>query len=357
MIYVESPWSDPYINLALEEYLLTRFDAEIFMLWRNDKSVIVGKNQNTLSEINSDYVNENSIAVVRRLTGGGAVFHDMGNLNFSFMVKNEKGLYSDFAKFTAPIISALRSYGLNAEYGGRNDITIDGKKISGNAQAVYGNRLLHHGTLLFHADFSHLVAALNVNEQKIQSKGIKSNRARVTNICEHKEIAIEEFMERVAAIVGTPVGHTDDGRAAGGHAFSSPTVGNHASGVYSDGTNTSDGRYILTEEDIREVTQLAGEKYRTWEWNYGYSPKYSFHNEKRFDGGCLEAYVDVKDGIIQNVKFYGDFFARSDVGVVESALVGKKHKREEALKVLERFNLNEYFLNITAAEVAETVVP
>ena len=317
MIYVESPWNDPYINLALEEYMLTRFESEVFMLWRNDNAVIVGKNQNTLAEINSDYVNKNSIAVVRRLTGGGAVFHDMGNLNFSFMVKNEQGLYSNFAKFAEPIISALRSYGLNAEYGGRNDITLDGKKISGNAQAVYGERLLHHGTLLFHTDFSKLAAALNVNQMKIQSKGISSKRSRVTNICEHMDISIDDFVKRIA-------------------------VGK---------------RYTLTEEDIQKVSRLADEKYRTWEWNYGYSPKYSYRNDKRFEGGCLEVYVDVKNGIMESVKFYGDFFARANIAEVENALAGLKHRKEEVYKVLEAFDLDEYFLNITAEEVAGTVAP
>jgi len=315
MIYVESPFINPYKNLALEEHLLTSTDCEVFMLWRNGSAVIVGKNQNTLSEINSEYIENNNIKVVRRLTGGGAVFHDLGNLNFSFMVKNERGYYSDFAKFTEPIISALKSYGLNAEFGGRNDILLGGKKISGNAQAVKGDRLLHHGTLLFHTDFSQLAGALNPNPLKIQSKSIQSTRARVANICEHKQIEIEDFISRVK----------------------------------------TGERYNLTNADFEEVSRLSREKYGTWEWNYGNSPKYSYHNEKRFDGGCLEVYVDVKNGIIENVKFYGDFFARKDVSEIENALKGEKHKRSDVAALLGKFNLSEYFLNITAEEVADVI--
>ena len=269
MIYIESPWTDPYTNLSLEEYMLTGFEDEVFMLWRNDKSVIIGRNQNTLSEINTDYVREKGIAVVRRLTGGGAVFHDLGNLNFSFMVKNEHGLFSDFHRFTAPIVEALRSYGLDAGFDGRNDITIGGLKVSGNAQTIYKGRFLHHGTLLFNVDFSDLAAALNVDSRKISSKGIRSVQKRVTNISEHADIPIQEFMSKIMT-----------GKL-----------------------------YELNEKDITAVMKLRGEKYSTWEWNYGYSPKYSYRNGIHTKGGIVEVYMDVNGGIITGIKFYGDFFA------------------------------------------------
>lgn len=313
MIYIKSPWIDPYLNLALEEYLLTDFGEEVFMLWRNDKSVIVGKNQNSLAEINADYVRENGIAVVRRLTGGGAVFHDLGNLNFSFIVNNEEGFFSDFRKFTTPIVETLHSYGVNACFGGRNDILVDGKKISGNSQAVFKGKLLHHGTILFHTDFGDLAGALNPDPAKISGKGISSVKSRVTNIWKHKKIDIEEFTERLA-------------------------VGE---------------QYTLNAEDERHAKRLAEEKYRTWEWNFGYSPKYGFHNRKRFAGGALEAFLNVDGGDISDIKIFGDFFSRLPVEEIETVLRGVKHRREDVSGVLAAFDINEYFFGITVDEVLE----
>ncbi|MBR4256441.1 MAG: lipoate--protein ligase family protein, partial [Clostridia bacterium] len=176
--------TDPYFNLASEQYLLDTEEDDVFMLWRNRPSVIIGRNQNAYAEINRGFVTDNDIAVVRRLTGGGAVFHDLGNINFTFITKKGGADALDFARFCQPVIDALRALGVPAELSGRNDMTADGRKFSGNAQCVYNGRVMHHGTLLFDADMNSMAGALNVDPEKMKSKGVKSVRARVCNLRE-----------------------------------------------------------------------------------------------------------------------------------------------------------------------------
>lgn len=312
MIYIDNKSLDPYFNLALEEYLLTSADKEIFMLWRNDNTIVVGKNQNTAAEINARYVADNNISVVRRLTGGGAVFHDKGNLNFSFILNNDGKSFGNFGKFTAPVVEVLRSLGVDAQISGRNDITVDGCKISGNAQTVYKNRILHHGTLLFSADISKIAGALNVNEAKISSKGIKSVRSRVTNISTHlkNKITVEEFQKLLAESFNYP-------------------------------------QYFLTQQDIAAAKRLADEKYSTWEWNYGYSPKYSFKNIMRFDGGCIEINLDIAGGIIKDAKIFGDFFGIGSISDIEQALTGVRHNEADIKKALSGIDFSKYFVGIS----------
>ena len=185
MLCIKDSHTDPYFNIAADEYALKYLEDDCFMLWRNEPSIIVGKHQNTLAEINVDYVMKNNIKVVRRISGGGAVFHDLGNLNFTFVKNAGEDAQGDFRKFTQPILDVLQSMGINAKFEGRNDLTIDGKKFSGNAESIWKNRVLHHGTLLFSAVMTDLSAALKVNPLKFQDKAVKSVRSRVTNISEH----------------------------------------------------------------------------------------------------------------------------------------------------------------------------
>ncbi|MDE4542207.1 lipoate--protein ligase [Thermoanaerobacterium sp. R66] len=325
MIYIYNKNTDPYFNLAAEEYVLKQFSDECFMLWRNRPSIIIGKNQNALAEINLDYVKEHNIPVVRRLSGGGAVFHDLGNVNFTFIVNDDLNGFSDFRRFTQPIIYVLRKLSLNAEFSGRNDITIDGKKISGNAQYYYKNRILHHGTLLVSSNMADLSAALKVRPIKFEDKGVKSVSKRVTNINEHleKPIDIEEFINLIM----------DDIRL----------------------TTGGSGLYEFTDEDIRNIERLRDEKYNTWEWNFGMSPDYNLKNEKKFSGGTVEVDLNVSDGIIRDIKIYGDFFGKKDVKDVEEMLKGVKHSENDIKNALSSIDIGEYFSNITLENLLEVM--
>lgn len=325
MLYIYNKNTNPYFNLAAEEYVLKEFQEECFMLWRNEPSIIVGKNQNTLAEINLDYVRQHKIPVVRRLSGGGVVFHDLGNLNFTFIVNEDVSSFSDFRRFTQPIIDVLRKLSINAEFSGRNDITIDGKKISGNAQYYYKNRILHHGTLLFSSSITDLSAALKVRPVKFEDKGVKSVSKRVTNISEHlkEPITIEQFIDLIM---------------------------NHIR----EQTRGSE-MYEFTQEDIEKIEKLVREKYSTWEWNFGTSPDYKFKNEKKFAGGTVEVNLNVEKGIIKDIKIYGDFFGKYDVSEVENLLKGVKHSEEEIRKVLSNIGMNDYFANITVDNLIEVM--
>ena len=313
MLLINNDNTNPYFNFALEEYLLKKTDKDLFRLWMCDPCISVRKNQNTISEINSDYVRKNSIPIVRRQSGGGAVFHDLGNLNFTFISCNNNS-FSDFKRFTQPIIDLLKTLGINAEFSGRNDLLIDGKKFSGNAQYNYKNKVIHHGTLLFSSQISNLSNALKVKPIKLESKGIKSVKSRVTNISEHldKPMNISEFRDLVMNYV-----------------FS---------------LNSNNSYFNLTEKDIENVNKLSKEKYSTWEWNFGNSPNYSLVNELRYIGGTLEFHLNVSKGFITDIKFFGDFFGKKDISNVEDLLIGVKHEEESLKEKLNNINIDDYFL-------------
>ncbi|WP_434654291.1 lipoate--protein ligase [Thermoanaerobacterium thermosaccharolyticum] len=325
MIYIYNRITDPYFNLASEEYILKEFKDDCFMLWRNEPSIIVGKNQNTLAEINLDYVKEHKIPVVRRLSGGGAVFHDLGNVNFTFIVNDDLNGFSDFRRFTQPIIDVLKKLSINAEFSGRNDITIDGKKISGNAQYYYKNRILHHGTLLVSSNMADLSAALKVRPVKFEDKGVKSVTKRVTNINEHlkEPIDVEEFISLIMN-----------------------DIREHTGGS---------GLYEFTDEDIRNIEKLKNEKYSTWEWNFGMSPDYNLKNEKKFLGGTLEVDLNVENGIIKDMKIYGDFFGKKDVKDIEEILKGVRHSEIDIKKALSGIDIGEYLSNITLENLLDVI--
>jgi lipoate-protein ligase A len=318
---------DPYLNLALEEYCLRNVDiSETYLLFYiNEPSIIIGKNQNTLEEINHEYVRENNIHVVRRISGGGTVYHDHGNLNFSFITKYDPKHFNNYKEFTGPVINVLHKLGVNAELSGRNDILVDGKKISGNAQFTNKDRMFSHGTLLFDSAIDNVVSALNVKIGKIESKGIKSVRSRVANISEYMEqkLTTEEFRQ-------TLLDNIFEG-------FSEIP------------------KLILSDEDWQKVTELADKKYRTWEWNYGLSPKFNLQKTKRFPIGEIDIRLQVENGLIESVKIYGDFFGQNDVAEIEDLLTGLKYDRDELFNTLQKVEVKEYFGNIELNDLMDVL--
>lgn len=321
MIFLVNKSLDTYFNMAAEEYFLDRRGEDVLMFWQNVNTIVVGKNQNTLAEINSDYVKEHDIKVVRRLTGGGAMYQDIGNLNFTFICDNSGEWFNDFSRFTSPVIGALRGMGIPAEVSGRNDITVCGRKISGNAQTVKDGRLLHHGTLLFDSNVEVLAGALKPDKDKIKSKGIASVSSRVANI---NEFAVEKIdcQKLISAIKEMALTEYPDMR-----------------------------EYTMTDEDILAIKRLAERKYSTWEWNYGYSPKYDFNKKLKFDKGIVEVHLQVKNGIIQQAKFFGDYFGIADTVDIENSLIGVKHENSSVAQTLGKFDLNKYFAGITYDEL------
>ncbi|MEG0641788.1 MAG: lipoate--protein ligase [Clostridium sp.] len=327
MIYIYNTSTDPSFNLAAEEYILKNFSEDCFMLWRNTTAVIVGKNQNALAEINIEYVKENNIPVIRRLSGGGAVFHDLGNVNYTF-ITNDTDDFVNFSKFTSPIVSVLKDkLGINAELSGRNDLTINGQKFSGNAQYNYKNRVLHHGTLLFSSSISNISESLNVKPSKFQGKSVKSVKSRVTNISSHlsSALTVNEFIDLTMDYV-----------------------------KLSDESNSE--IYTFSQKDINAINLLRDEKYSTWDWNFGSSPKYNYTNEKRFTGGTVEIHLNVVKGYIEGCKIYGDFFSKKDVVDVELSLIGVKHTHNDIYNILRSLDINKYFSNITLEDLMEIIV-
>lgn len=318
---------DPMINLAIEEYCLKYLDPEetYLLFYINQPSIIIGKNQNTIEEINTKYVEDNGIKVVRRLSGGGAVYHDKGNLNFSFITKDDGDSFHNFKKFTEPVIKALEKLGVKAELSGRNDIMADGRKISGNAQFATRGRIFSHGTLLFDSEIEHVVSALNVKKEKIESKGIKSIRSRVANISElmDQKMTTEEFRKILLS--------------------------------YIFDTNGDVPEYKLTEKDWEKIHEISRDRYQKWEWNYGRSPKFNLQHSKRFPAGSIDLRLEVKKGIIQDCKIFGDFFGVGDIADIEKRLIGQQYDRKTISDVLEDMDMRHYFGNISKEDFLDLI--
>lgn len=312
---------DPTINLAVEEFILTELnlDEPVLLFYINQPSIIIGRNQNTIEEINTEYVAENNVKVVRRLSGGGAVYHDEGNLNFSFITKDDGDSFHNFAKFTEPIVTALKKQGVNAELKGRNDLLIDGFKVSGNAQFATKGKMFSHGTLMLDLNLDHVVASLKVRKDKIESKGIKSVRSRVANISEFMEnkMTTEEFRDLLLLDI-----------------FDVESVADVK-------------EYVLTEADWEKIHAISEKRYNNWDWNYGKSPTFNLERTKRFPVGGIDVRLDVVKSVIANVKIFGDFFGVGDVTEIEDKLRGVNYERQAIENALKDVKIKHYFGNIT----------
>jgi lipoyltransferase and lipoate-protein ligase len=323
MIFIKNDNTNPCINHAIEEYVLNKFDDDCFILWRNEPCILIGKNQNTLSEINIEYIKEYNIPVVRRMSGGGAIFCDLGNILFTFISCVDENKFADFSKFTNPIIRALEKLSIKAELSGRNDLTIEGRKFSGNAQYNSKDKILHHGSILFSADMSDLVKALKVKDIKFQDKAVKSVAGRVTNVSEHLKVpmSVIEFKNFLTNYVISEQG--------------------------------SDELYEFTDEEWIEIRKISEEKYETWDWNYGHSPKFSYSNEKKFLGGVVQANINVNKGLIREIRFYGDFFSKCEIRELEELLIGVRYSQEDVCEVLDNIDIEKYMSNIRKENLLE----
>jgi lipoate-protein ligase A len=316
MKYITNLSNNPNYNLAFEEYCFKNLphDEDYVFFWINGPAIIVGKNQNTIEEINQEFVRENDIKIVRRITGGGAVYHDLGNLNFSIFTKSEGKERIDFGQINIPILKSLERFGIEAKLSGRNDLTVDDKKVSGIAQSVWKGRILNHGTILFDTDLTVLSKALNVRADKYESKGVKSVRSRVTNIKPYmkEDVDILKFKEMLLGFVFEYAGEELK-------------------------------EYKLSPEQLEGIDSLYKEKYSTWEWNYGESPDFGVKNYRKFPIGGIEVRLKVKSGIIDDVKIFGDFFGTKDVAELENAMKGIKFDKSSLEEMLKGITLQDFF--------------
>lgn len=313
--------TDPKVNLAIEEYILENFGEKdsYLLFYINKPSIIIGRNQNTIEEINTEFVEKEGISVVRRLSGGGAVYHDEQNLNFSFIQKDDGNSFQNFAKFLEPIIEVLNQLGVPAEMQGRNDVAVNGRKISGNAMFSTKGRMFSHGTLMLDSEIDKVVSALKVRKEKIESKGIKSIRSRVANISEFldEKISMDTFKESILK-----------------HVFQVDDVKDVP-------------QYVLTEEDWKKIYEISENRYQKWEWNYGKSPAYNIQASHKFPAGLVDVRLDVQKGIIENCKIYGDFFGIGNISELEQKLIGTRHDKQAIEKALADFDVPHYLGKIS----------
>lgn len=324
MQFINYLGTDAYTNIAMDSWLLYNLKPTepVFSLWQNKRAVIVGRNQNTFAEVNQDFVDSHDVQVVRRVSGGGAVYHDLGNICFTFFVPVASSAQVNFHQFVKPMYDALHEVGINAEITGRNDLEVEGKKVSGNAQRYAGGYLMHHGTLLWDSDVDSLVRSLNVSDEKFISKAAKSVRSRVGNIKDYapKDLTLETFMQALNYYL------TDQGK---------------------------DKELVLTDSQLTGIKTLRDERFATWDWNYGESPKFEFDNHAKFAGGGIDVQANVENGKITDINFVGDFLGVRDWRDIKSQFIGQPFDAAAIFRVLDANKEGQYFGTIDNLELSE----
>lgn len=326
MRLIDNPGTDPAFNHALEEHFFLHSPEECFILWQNAPCILIGKNQDAAAEIDEDYCAARHIPVIRRITGGGAVYNDLGNINFGFVSHDVSDVFVDFRRFTEPVIAALRALGVTAELSGRNDLLIDGRKFSGNAQCRSGGRTLHHGTLLFSSDLTAMAAALHVSPAKSEGRGVRSVSARVTNIRDHLPcpMAVSEFRSFLMDFVSARLENA------------SP--------------------YTPDAADLIAVRRLRAEKYATDRWNLGERPIPGGRRfSRRFPSGTVEIRLDTRDGRISAIAIRGDFFSSGDIAELERHLTGVPPERDALLTALGSVDVGHYIAGVTSEQLAQLI--
>ena len=306
--------TDPAWNLAAEQYVFDELprDRAYAMLWQNENAVIIGRHQNTRAEINEAYVQAHGVQVVRRLSGGGAVYHDLGNLNYTFITDAGDSRELDFARFCGAVVRTLARFGITAEMNGRNDITIGGAKFSGNAQYVKEGRVMHHGTILFEADAEKVEQVLRVDPSKIAGKGVRSVRSRITTVKAHltQPVTLPEFRAALKEQI----------------------------------LRENPGREITLGPEAEEVISRLAARYRDPDWNWGQSPAGSLQRRRRFPGcGLIEAHIETEHDRIRAIRFTGDFFSFTEPDALVSRLAGCRLLRGDLEEALKEIRVSEYF--------------
>jgi lipoate---protein ligase len=308
MIFIYQPETDPFFNIAAEEFLLKYSPDDIIMLWQNKPSVIIGKHQNTFAEVNLDYVNKNHIPVIRRMSGGGTVYHDLGNINFT-MITSESNTEKmiDFKKFTEPLILFLEKEGIETNFEGKNNLTVNGRKISGNSAHVMRNKIMHHGTLLFNTNLKTLENSIKQPKINITDKAVKSVRALVTNINNELpgKMPIEEFKIKLQRFLI--------------NYFKVKVI------------------YPLSNNEKLQIEKLTHAKYRKWEWNYGYSPTYEVKNKAKILNTNVKVHFQVKSGMISELEI--SFSDNEKLSAkINKMMTGIRHDKETISHKLKEIN-------------------
>lgn len=337
MLYIQNDSNDPAFNLALEEFLVKTerepyASQDIALLWQNRPTVVIGRNQNASHELNREQVEKEGISVVRRLSGGGAVYHDKGTINFTIVIHDGAKHKGDFRFFTEPLAEALASIGVEVQFSGRNDVEVEGAKFSGNAQYSYKNTLLHHGTILYDTNLAALASVLKPKKQaKVsvsgdqKSRGVSSVRRMVTNLSEHTEVSVNEFIDIFSRVL---------------------------SGV---GQEDALHKHKLSPEELEFVEDLASKKYRTDSWTWGKSPLYTEVFEQRFTGANLMLALAETDGIITEFDLYGDFFEKKPIEKYTEKFLGTR--RDNLEQTIGSLSAEDYILSCGNEELLHLLLP